>query len=83
MLTEPTDNAGLIVHGPLTSLLLLSALRHNSSKAVSAFSYRATSPLAVGRDVWFCGSWKGADECELWVEDEQGRVYMTGKGSLG
>ncbi|KAL8291588.1 hypothetical protein RQP46_002566 [Phenoliferia psychrophenolica] len=77
---ERTGRDGLIVHGPLTCLLLLSALRHNT-KTVKAFEYRATKPLIVGTDVWFCGKWTdgGRKECELWVEDAEGEVYMTGR----
>lgn len=37
----------------------------------------------VGTEVWFCGKWgEGRNDCEMWVEDAQGEVYMTGRGEV-
>jgi 3-methylfumaryl-CoA hydratase len=83
---------GLIVHGPLTSLLLLNTLRQaieslHPTATVNSFTYRATAPLVAGTKVRFAGRWKtsapwGKKECEVWVEDEQGIKYMTGSGVM-
>ncbi|KAM0749103.1 hypothetical protein T439DRAFT_327601 [Meredithblackwellia eburnea MCA 4105] len=81
---EVEKRKGLVVHGPLTSLLLLSALRQNlpnENSFIKSFSYRATAPQTVGTPIWFCGKWSpGKKECEMWVEDADGVVYMTGRG---
>jgi 3-methylfumaryl-CoA hydratase len=36
---------GLVVHGPLTAILLLELVRHNTSRCIAAFSSRSQSPL--------------------------------------
>lgn len=88
--------AGLIVHGPLTSLLLLNAFRVSLPSTlidrgakIDSFRYRAVLPLVVGTRVKLCGTWrpeetgaKTAVECELWIEGEQGEKYMTGVGTV-
>ncbi|SCV69596.1 BQ2448_2616 [Microbotryum intermedium] len=79
---EIEGREGLIVHGPLTALLLLNTFRHHLPQGVEGvkdFTYRNTAPLVVDRKVAFCGKWKG-DECELWVEQEDGLVVMTAVG---
>ncbi|KDE08184.1 hypothetical protein MVLG_01663 [Microbotryum lychnidis-dioicae p1A1 Lamole] len=80
---EVEGREGLIVHGPLTALLLLNTFRHNLPRGewegVKDFTYRNTAPLVVDRKVAFCGKWKGED-CELWVEQEDGLIVMTGVG---
>lgn len=80
---EIEGREGLIVHGPLTALLLLNTFRHHLPngewQGVRDFTYRNTAPLVVDRKVAFCGKWKG-DDCELWVEQEDGFVVMTAVG---
>lgn len=74
---------GLLVHGPLTALLLLDTFAANgpSGKRVVSFDYRATAPLVVNRRIEFCGRWDAEQTtCDLWVQGEDGTVYMTGKG---
>ncbi len=36
---------GLVVHGPLTAILLLEMVRHNSPRTITGFSFRGQSPL--------------------------------------
>jgi 3-methylfumaryl-CoA hydratase len=36
---------GLVVHGPLTAILLLELVRHNTSSGVAGFSFRGQAPL--------------------------------------
>ena len=75
---------GLIVHGPLTAILLLDSIRRNlPGRALRSFDYRAIRPL-------FCGSpltLKGAASAdgkfvEVWAEDHQGFVAMRGSGEI-
>jgi len=36
---------GLVVHGPLTAILLLELVRHNTSSGIAGFSFRGQAPL--------------------------------------
>lgn len=36
---------GLVVHGPLTAVLLLELVRHNTAQRIASFSFRGQSPL--------------------------------------
>jgi 3-methylfumaryl-CoA hydratase len=36
---------GLVIHGPLTAILLLELVRHNTSQSIAGFSFRAQAPL--------------------------------------
>lgn len=47
--------AGLLVHGPLTALLLLDAARRHSAGPVSQFRYRALAPLFVDEPITLVG----------------------------
>ena len=47
--------AGLLVHGPLTALLLLDAARRNSRRPVTRFRYRALAPLFAGEPIVLMG----------------------------
>ncbi|MDE2804309.1 MAG: acyl-CoA dehydrogenase [Gemmatimonadota bacterium] len=46
---------GLLVHGPLTALLLLDAARRHGNAAVSSFRYRALAPLFVDEPITLVG----------------------------
>ncbi|MXX72314.1 MAG: acyl-CoA dehydrogenase [Gemmatimonadetes bacterium] len=48
--------AGLLVHGPLTALLLLDAAGRHSADPVSRFRYRALAPLYVDEPITLVGS---------------------------
>lgn len=49
----------LVVHGPLTAILLASMAERRSSRTVRALSFRASAPLFVDRPMWLTG---GADD---------------------
>jgi 3-methylfumaryl-CoA hydratase len=71
---------GLIVHGPLTAVLLLELLReHWKERALdmSGFSMRAKAPLFHNRPVTLLGE-PAADgaSCQLWAVDEVGNLAM-------
>jgi hydroxyacyl-ACP dehydratase HTD2-like protein with hotdog domain len=42
---------GLVVHGPLTAMLLAEAASHHLGKPLHSFAYRASSPLFVNQPV--------------------------------
>ncbi len=46
----------LVVHGPLTAILLVSLAERRAGRAVRALSFRARAPLFVNRPVWLTGT---------------------------
>lgn len=63
--------SGVVVHGPLlATFLAMLALEHLG--ALSAFTFRATAPLALGDVAWLC---RAGDR--YWVEGSRRRVSMT------
>ena len=69
---------GLLVHGPLTALLLLDAARRHGGATVSGFRYRALAPLFVDEPITLVG--RPDSEGEV-VEalDPSGSVAMRGR----
>ena len=53
--TEQEGYPGLLVHGPLTALLLLDAAQRHASGPVSSFRYRALAPLFVDQPITLAG----------------------------
>ena len=53
--TEQEGYPGLLVHGPLTALLLLDAARRHSPRPVRQFRYRALAPLFVDQPIALAG----------------------------
>ena len=53
--TEREGYPGLLVHGPLTALLLLDAARRHAPAPVSSFRYRALAPLFVDEPITLAG----------------------------
>ena len=53
--TEREGYPGLLVHGPLTALLLLDAARRHASAPVASFRYRALAPLFVDEPITLVG----------------------------
>ena len=43
--TSEEGYPGLVVHGPLTAMLLLRMVRENTSRSVASFQFRSQSPL--------------------------------------
>ncbi len=43
--THEEGYPGLVVHGPLTAMLLLQLVRRNTSRSITAFSFRGLAPL--------------------------------------
>ncbi len=53
--TKQEGYPGLLVHGPLTALLLLDAARRRSARPVRQFRYRALAPLFVDQPITLAG----------------------------
>ena len=53
--TRQEGYPGLLVHGPLTALLLLDAARRHSPRPVRQFRYRALAPLFVDQPIVLAG----------------------------
>ena len=69
-----------LVHGPLTALMLLEALLfHRPGLQLQSFSYRARNPLIVNRTCTIYGSFSEEDQIDVWCEDIDGVVGMTGR----
>lgn len=68
-----------LVHGPLTALMLLESLIYHRPKAqLRAFSYRAHNPIFVNCAATIHGAIVAKDKAELWCENDEGLVGMTG-----
>ena len=70
---------GLVVHGPLTALLLLDAAeRHRGSEAVR-YTYRAVAPLFSGEAITIGGrATADPEKTEVWAAGPGGRTAMHG-----
>ena len=53
--TQQEGYPGLLVHGPLTALLLLDAAQRHSPRPVRQFRYRALAPLFVDQPIMLAG----------------------------
>jgi 3-methylfumaryl-CoA hydratase len=54
--TEVEEYPDLVVHGPLTAILLARMAERRSGRAVRNLSFRASAPLFVDRRVWLTGA---------------------------
>ncbi|GLA98760.1 hypothetical protein ABZX51_011876 [Aspergillus tubingensis] len=74
----------LLVHGPLTLTLLLTALQGHLSKlqlTVTHIEYRNIAPLYVDEELAVCGkpkSGKGYTTWDVWIEGKDGRLAVRG-----
>ena len=72
---------GLVVHGPLIATLLADLVRRNTDAPMSAFRFRAVSPLFSGSPCVACGVPEGR-KVRLWAEDGKGGVVMEAQAEL-
>jgi len=81
---EEEHYPGLLVHGPLTSTLLVDLVRRQfPDKKVAMFQYRALSPLFwTGNPkldrLTVCGRLDDNSSCEVWAKDSNGFIAMSG-----
>jgi 3-methylfumaryl-CoA hydratase len=54
--TEVEEYPDLVVHGPLTAILLAGLARRHGARGVRSVSFRAQAPLFVGRRMWLTGA---------------------------
>ena len=75
---------GLVVHGPLIATLLVDLLRRNApEKYITAFSFRAVSPLFDGNEMSVNATPPGADGVvKLWAANHEGDLAMTAEAKL-
>jgi 3-methylfumaryl-CoA hydratase len=80
---EEEGYPGLVVHGPLTAILLAELVREHDTRPVATFSFRAVAPLFGGDDVHLHGtpSPDGA-VVELEARRPDGTVAMTATAAL-
>ncbi|MCX2981879.1 acyl-CoA dehydrogenase [Halieaceae bacterium IMCC14734] len=67
----------LVVHGPLSAMLLSELVRRNDSREVGHFSFRALSPLFSGQTLRLRGGPVAADGASLTVFDPAGAAALT------
>jgi 3-methylfumaryl-CoA hydratase len=74
---------GLIVHGPLVATLLADLVRRHDARRMTAFSFRAVSPLFDTAPFSICGS-LNADQksVDLWAQDDTGALAMEAKAQF-
>jgi 3-methylfumaryl-CoA hydratase len=73
---------GLVVHGPLTAVLLLDLVRRHSARPVVGFTFRGLAPLFDGGAVRLVGTPSG-DTVELEAQAPDGRVALAATATLG
>lgn len=75
--TEVENYAGLIVHGPLLSTLILDLAKSNA-RPINEFSYRASSPITLPNTFTVHGKSNNAST-ELWIANQNGSLAMAAK----
>ena len=71
---------GLVVHGPLTALLLLEAAKRHATRAPISYEYRAIGPLFNDEPITLAGRTKTDEtESEIWAVGPTGAVAMQGR----
>ncbi len=74
---------GLIVHGPLQTLLLLDLCRRQSARPVRRLEYRAQRPVFHGTPLSVNGTPSAdAASADLWTADATGQKAMTGTAAF-
>ncbi len=78
--TEVEGYRGLLVHGPLTALLLLELCRDNCpQRPIAGYRFQARRPLFVNEPFQVAGRMdEGGESCTLQAADPEGLVAMTG-----
>jgi len=72
---------GLVVHGPLTAVMLMELVRHNAGQSVAGFSFRGQAPLFDLAPFRLVGEPAG-DRVALHAEGPDGRTAMVAEVTL-
>ncbi|WP_342806300.1 hypothetical protein [Alteromonas sp. M12] len=72
----------LVVHGPLTAILLSETVRRNSERQMRSFSFRAQSPLFCGQTIRTRGNLEDNDNVNLVAYTPAGEVAVNAKVSF-
>ena len=72
---------GLVVHGPLTAMLLLHLVRKNTARSVASFSFRSQAPLYDLAPFRLVGAASGS-RVELQAEGPDAKVAMIATAEL-
>ena len=73
---------GLVVHGPLTAMLLIELVRRHATRPVVAFRFRGEAPLFDLLPFRLVGL-AGGDTVDLQAQTPDGRLAMTSTAALG
>jgi 3-methylfumaryl-CoA hydratase len=73
---------GLVVHGPLTAILLLELARRNAGRPVKAFEFRGQAPLFDLAPFRLVGIPDGSGKVRLEAHGPDGRTAMTASAEL-
>jgi len=73
---------GLVVHAPLTALLLAELMRNNTRARVRRLEFRALAPLIAGQTIFFTGQIQQDASIELEAIRSDGRCAMRGSATL-
>ena len=73
---------GLVVHGPLTAVLLAQLVRQHSVRPMRAFSFRGAAPLFDLGPVRLVGTPQG-DSVALQAQGPDGKAALTASATLG
>ena len=68
---------GLVVHGPLQTVLLLDLARREERRLVKKLDYRALRPIFHTERFTVNGQREGSSKAELWTADAAGNLAMT------
>lgn len=80
---EAEGYPGLVVHGPLTSTLLIDFARdHNPGRAFRSYSVQARAPLFDTAPFELRGRPTAGDACELWAVTPEGTVATIARAEL-
>ena len=73
---------GLVVHGPLTAMLLLNLVRQSSPRPIIGFSFRGRAPLFDLAPFRLVGQPEG-DQVKLEAQGPDGQVALSATAELG
>jgi 3-methylfumaryl-CoA hydratase len=79
--TEVEGYPGLVVHGPLTAVLLMELVRFNTSRTVTAFGFRGHAPLFDLAPFRLIATLSD-DHVDLEAQGPDGNTAMTARASL-